>query len=582
MWHLLKYLVGLGLLAAYGGLLAFVEDGSARPPLSVTLSAGSQGVIAAEVQSTRPVRLRIDGVTQPKSNQVATTVPSGLHTVTWSTSYMGKPSRSVSYSYMTGPYVQDGWVRNAARVAINAAALDDDVPGRGGDLADALAKVIQRYLEQHADLRKYAGQVMNVRVGIRANSYHIAVALEALFVDARGQSSRLLGGLRLTPRIRQHKLSFARTGPVVAHIQGAARTRAQSEGASKVGIGGLLVGLGLALLDGGATLGTVLAAGGVGAGVGSAVGRGVGDKELNRRLDAAAQSLTRSLIPKLNSTLGRFLSSQVRLELQHGNLSFQWRPSELILRRSGMALLFDVKVEASNPSHGWPQTSLGAPVVGAGLAGTPVLLSNVRVDLSANLVNVLSDRLWRNGLLDDAINRPTVLGRLSTPEVRDLLAFTIQGVRFNLPPSISRWSSGSVKVNVGGVDVDLRATECDPRIPKTVTLHGALTLKSEVQNGGSALLLTVEPAPLLAGCGSGVPSNPLRPCLSDFIGVANSMLAEEGAFRFDLSLGALVQSRSFGVGSARLIARVKPVSIGIEEGDSPSVRADLSFYVSAR
>lgn len=565
-------LLTLGLLAGYSAPLALITEGEQRAPLAVVLGAERPGWIRAEVFADRAVELQVDGQKARDPHWVRVPDSPGLHTATWSTFYTGRPSRFVAHSFLSGRRQPRGWVRKAARLSIAQRLLDDGDANKDGDLANAIAPLIREYLAENLELKRYAGDVQNVKASIAVGSRHVAVAIEAMFANAAGRPSQLLAGVRLTPRLVGHRVSVKATEHA-AKLLGAAVEAARGEGRVK---GGLLGALLLGLVSGGVGWAAV------GLGGGALLGEGRADNEVKTKLDRAAREATETIVPVLNRALAGFLTRQMRLKVIHPHVTLFWRPSELVMvNRQSINLLFDARFDARGRRDVHP--SPGAVMLAGSLSGPAEEMSaGIRLDLSGNLVNSVGHLLWQKGILDEIVNDPRLLGRLTTRKVRELLAFELRSVSFTLPPTVSRWTRGSVRLNVGGVELNLDRTEESAAIPDRVTVHGSLSLKPTLDQHHSVLRLSVEPAPLLASCGKGTPKAPLTPCLSDLVGIGNRMLATEGALNLQVELGGIMHPIDIGQRRAHFTARVEPVFMGIVEGPPPSIRADADLIVTAQ
>jgi len=196
-YHLLLALPSALMLVGYGGMLMHMTVEPA-PAMAVILEEDPEGQRAI-VHSDRPVKMKLDGEAQEVSEEIPNDGEPGLHTVTWSTSYMGKPEKSISHSYLTGPFGKTGWERHGARLSIAQDVLDDGDDQKKGDLATALIPLFKGILNDNHELKQYAGEVSNIQLRIRIGSRHIAIASVVVFLDRASNTSQLSVGLRLTP-----------------------------------------------------------------------------------------------------------------------------------------------------------------------------------------------------------------------------------------------------------------------------------------------------------------------------------------------------------------------------------------------
>ena len=566
--HFLLALPSLLMLVVYGGLLHHQTKETA-PVLSVVLGERLSDGQKVVVHSNREINMFVDGEPRRLSEVVPHDDGPGLHTVTWSTSYMGRAPWTVAHSYLVGPFGRTGWIRKGARLSLAQALLDDGDDGKKGDLATALIPLVKGTLDHNLVVRKFVGEVDKVELRIRMGDFDVGVETKVQFLDHADRCSLLTADVRLTPDVIKNRL-VVRAGAVAANLTGQARQNARSMGR---GAGFIVGAVGVGILTGG--LGFLF--GGLG---GAVVGDSLADDAVDRIVKKAANAMVRDLIPRMNRVLRRFLNNKTRLSILHPKLRVQWKPSGILLRRSvAMHLFFDVVVVPQFPSR-VVRSSPGPVKHGKNLSGASDMMSNVRIDLSANLFNQLSHVLWRHGLLDETLNRETNLDRITDQRVKELLAFDVEEVEATLPPLISSWSEGRIALRFGGLRLDLEHLEGGRRLPPSVTLHGVLFLCPALDRRKQNLLISVEPAPLITTCGEGTPDDPLTPCFSSFIGIANKALSQHGAFSFPISLGGKRKQMELGSGMGELSITIEPVTVGINEGKAPSVRGDVNLRVA--
>ena len=572
-YHLLLALPSALILVGYGGVLMHMTVEPA-PAMAVVLEEAPEGQRAI-VHSDRPVKMKLDGEAHEFSEEIPNDVEPGLHTVTWSTSYMGKPEKSVSHSYLMGPFGKTGWERHGARLSIAQEALDDGDDHKKGDLATALIPILRGILNEQEKLNRYAGKVSNIQLRIRIVSRHVAIVGIIDFLDQANNTSQLSVGLGLTPRVRRNELSVRQTGRVHAKLTGHAREVARGVGQVKGGGTGLVVGAILAHIFSGG-LSTVIIAGGAGV----VYGDMEADSRVDRELLEAANAAAKKLIPQMNKALSKFLSRQFALDILHPKLKLRVRPARIRFQAGkAIHLFFDIKIFPQTGSR-VVYTSKGPIIYGKRINSIPDMMSNLRVDLSANLFNKLSHTLWRYGLLDDVINNKYSLKSLLKKKNRALLAFDVTEARTTLPPVVSKWSGDRIRINVGGLKLDLESLEPKRPVPPSVSLHGALNLCPELDEKKENLVISVEPEPLLASCGEGTEDAPLVPCFTSFVKYVNEKaLSQRGALAFAISLGGKQWNIGLGQGMGKISVSIDPVSVGTHEGESPSIRGDVNLRV---
>ena len=558
------------LLAGYVWLLHHQTEAPAQP-LSIVLGERFSDGQEVAVRSDRTVKMFVDGEPRRLSDEVPLDEKPGLHTVTWTTSYMGKATRTVAHSYLVGPFGKTGWEKNGARLSITQALLDDGDDEKKGDLATALLPLIRRTLDQQHMVRKYAGEVSKVQLRIKMGTFDVGVETRVEFLDHSDRSSLLTADVRLTPEVIGNKL-IIRAGSIITGLTGQARESVRS---TMVGGGAVIGAVGVGLLTGG--LGLLL--GGLG---GAVVGDVLTDDVVDRAVDKAARIMIKDLIPRLNQALKRFLNGRTRLSILHPRLNVKWRPSGILLQRGrAMHVFFDVNVHTRSLTR-VVHASPGPVKHGKNLSGAPDMMSNVRIDLSANLFNKLSHLLWRHGLLDEVLNQEKNLERITERRVRELLAFEIEEVEAMLPPVVSGWSGGRIALRFGGLKLDLTPLEHGLRMPPSATLHGVLLLCPALDRNKRNLVISVEPTPFISTCGEGTPDDPLKPCFSKLIGIANKAMSQHGALSFPISIGETRKRMRLGNGMGEFAVTIDPVSVGIHEGKAPSIRGDVNLRVLHR
>jgi len=570
-------LVSLALLAVYLGLFGLIDQESGTSSLQVVLGEPSEKGTPVMVYADRDSILKLDGSPVASAKLVPNPQSSGLHTAAWSISYMGKPEHLVAHSFVTGPYINGGWVNNGARISIAQQLLDDGDDEKEGDLATALIPAVKRMLSDSDKLRHYAGQVEKVALRIRVGPKAVAIGLGASFLDEANRPSQLTAAIGLRVRVRRGILQIQQIGEMSPRLIGAARQKAHAEGSTRGGglgfFGGLLAA-GVIGLSGGAALAVV----GGSAVLGAGAGKGEADNQFERELSNKAKEVVEQLLPEMRRALSRFLSSGMRIDLMHPALSIRWRPAQLILEdNKAIHLLFDIDIRSER--HRKFKSGLRPAMIGRNLRGSSRMSSNLRVDLSANLMNVLIFELWESGALNSAVNDWIQKFQYSTKDMRELLAFSVTKAAIHLPPSVSLGQEGRLRLAAGRIGLSLNMLEQDNRIPDSLFLHGSLQLESIMNKESQTLRISVSPAPLLASCGVGTYRDPLKPCLTDFVGVANRLLSGNGTLNWQMSWNDLQRRLSRMKLGANISIKLTPESINFLPGTRPMVRADASLFI---
>ena len=519
----------------YAGLLLRV-GGEKGPELEVVVEPGAR----AAVRAARRVTLSVDGAPQASASRLPAGEP-GLHTATWSVRFLGRPPRSVSHSYLTGPLARPGaWIPGAARVSLAEALLDDGDERRSGDLSAALGKLARMRLAAIPELARHLGRPSSSRVRLGVGRTTLGVAAVLGFGES-GEESYLLVGARFRFAVEGGRLSLRRQGDVLSHLGGHAREQAHQ----RAGLLGRL----LLLLFKGKTV----------------------DDLVDEKTSEAAQTAVDRLAAELERSLARFLGRRLTLDLLHPALRLEVRPAAVQLEKGrAIHVLFDARVAVA-------AGGVGPVRIGGPLPARAALAGDVRIDLGADLVNAVVHGLWRNGALNRLAGAERSLSRITTAEVRRLLGFRIERVRLGLPPTIGRWSSRRARLSVGAVELELSPV-ADAHLPRLATLHGAVELRPRIDpDRPDQLHVGVRPAPLLVSCGRGTRADPLRPCLTGLVGVANGFLARKGPLDLSFSLGQLSRR-----GAGPLAVDVTPRRVVVEPGaGSSALRVDLGVSVVA-
>ena len=445
----------------------------------MVITPAATGPRARLAGSRSASKLFVDGRVRAVARGLAASA--GLHQARWERRYLGRPARSLAYTYLVvgrASPSREGWVPRAALIALGQHQLDGPAVD---DLASALEQAAQAAVRQQlAQLGWVARRIVDLLLGaLREVRVQIEIAPRGLQLHARVRFVH--DGQRLDVAVRA-PVHLALRGHRLHLGGGATQTRLATQTRPSWW----------------RRLRAFVAA-----------------KVLERALPERIDTAFAALLPRIETAMAGLLSRRLAIAALDPTLHLETRPSALEIRPGeALRLALDVRVRG-------PRGIAVAPTVA--LRAAPILGAPVGAWLSRDVLNNLLLAYWQAGTWD-ALGAQGA-GRLQAsldPRLSRLLAFKLRALRLLHAPMLMEAS----RLVVGPLRLQLEPL-ADVALPRSVDLHGRLAVQLRLHEAPQQLELRLVPETLASSCGDGTERAPLRPCFSELVGLGGGWLREQ-------------------------------------------------------